>query len=191
MPFELFFPKTFYYRDELISEEENGVLLAAAHALRREYPESTRSNLYTTYGSLASILERDEFQLLRRAIIADVIRYLREIETRDGHTCLISDSWISISSPGDYERMHLHAGSYVSGVYYIKAVPDCGRIFFENMDDNLWASARTRRENQNSISYEPRARRLLLFNSNAPHHVARNQSPDERIALSFNVALTS
>jgi uncharacterized protein (TIGR02466 family) len=190
MPFEYFFPKTFYYRDGLISEEDNQALLAAAHALRQEVPESTRANLYTTYGSLSNVLEREEFQALRQAIIADVVLYLGQIETRDGHSCAISDSWVSISSPGDYERMHIHAGAYVSGVYYIKAAPDCGRLFFENMDDNLWASARTRAENQNSISYAPSERRLLLFNSCVPHHVAQNRSGTERIALSFNVALT-
>jgi uncharacterized protein (TIGR02466 family) len=190
MPFEFYFPKTFYYRDELLQEEENRQLVDAAHELRREFPESTRENLYTTYGSLATVLDREVFHLLRQAVFAEVMVYLQQIETRAGHSCFVTDSWVSISSPGNYERMHMHAGSYVSGVYYIQVAPDCGRIFFENMDDNLWASARTRLENQNSISYEPRARRLILFNSTMPHHVAQNRSGQERIALSFNVALS-
>ena len=189
MPLQFFFPKTFYYRDELLAEDENRALVDAAHELRREFPESTRPNLYTTYGSLANVFDREAFHPLRDAIAAEVVTYLRQIETRNGHDCVITDSWVSISSPGNYERMHMHAGSYVSGVYYIQAPPDCGSICFENMDDNLWASHRTRVENQNSISFEPRERRLILFNSNVAHHVAQNMSGEERIALSFNVAL--
>jgi len=189
MPFELFFPKTFYFQDEIVPEAENRALVEAARALRREFPESTRANLYTTYGSVASVLDRAEWAPLAQAVAGHVAAYLRQTETRTDLRCTIPDSWVSISSPGEYERMHIHAGSYVSGVYYLATAPGCGNIFFETMDDNLWASARTRPENFNSISYEPRDRRLILFNSNVPHHVAQNRSAGERIALSFNVAL--
>jgi uncharacterized protein (TIGR02466 family) len=189
MPFELFFPKTFYYRDELIAEPDNRALVEAVHALRREVPESTRANLYTTYRSVANVLARAEFATLREAIAGEVALYLRQIETRDGYACAVSDSWVSVSSPGDYERMHVHAGAYVSGVYYIQTAADCGRLFFEEMNDNLWASNRSRTENFNTISYEPLERRLILFNSHVAHHVAQNRSVSERIALSFNVAL--
>ena len=33
MPVEYFFPKAFYYQDELLSEDENGRLLQAARSL--------------------------------------------------------------------------------------------------------------------------------------------------------------
>ena len=85
--------------------------------------------------------------------------------------------------------MHTHGDSYVSGVYYIKTAPECGRIIFENLDDNLWASARERRENLNAVSFEPVERRVILFNSQVPHHVSQNMSQSERIALSFNIAI--
>lgn len=189
MPFEFFFTRTFYYRDALLTEAENAVLIEAAHALRAEIPESTRPNLYTTYGSIGDVLARDAFAPLRRALIPEIHSYLGQVETRDGQQAVITDSWISISYPGNYERMHTHGGSYVSGVYYIKTSPECGRIFFENLDDNLWASKRTRPENWNTVSYEGVERRLILFNSQVPHHVAQNRSQSERIALSFNVAL--
>lgn len=189
MPFEFFFPKTFYFRDDLISEAGNASLVAAAHALRQEFPQSSRGNLYTTYGSVANVLERDDFAVLREALREEIVGYLQQIETREGANCGITDAWVSISAPGNYERMHTHPGSYVSGVYYLQTPDGCGRLTFENMEDNLWYSARSRRENQNAISYEPRARRLVMFNSQVPHHVGQNLSDSERIALSFNVAL--
>lgn len=190
MPFEFFFPKTFYYRDELISEDANRELVEEARALRQEFPNSTRQNLYTTFGSLQNVLERAAFSTLRDALREEVILYLEQIETPPGKRLVISNAWIGISSPGNYERMHIHPGSYVSGVYYLKAPKDSGRIFFENLDDNLWCSERTRRENLNAVSYEPLERRLILFNSQVPHHVGQNRSDLDRIALSFNVALT-
>ena len=189
MPFEHYFPRTFYYRDEVLTRSENDLLRAAALRLRERHPRSTRANLYTTYGTIADVLAGEDFAALRQALVGDIQAYLQQIETNPARTAAITDSWIGISSPGNYERMHIHGGSYVSGAYYIQSTADCGRIFFENMDDNLWASARTRQENWNTVSFEPVERRVILFNSQVPHHVSQNASQGERIALSFNVSL--
>jgi len=189
MPFEFYFPRTFYYRDDVLVPDANERLRAAAARLRQRFPSSTRPNLYTTYGSVADVLAIEDFAPLREALIGDIQAYLQQIETNPARTAAIADSWIGISAPGNYERMHTHGGSYISGTYYIQSAPDCGRIFFESMDDNLWASARTRRENWNAVSFEPVERRVILFNSQVPHHVSQNASQRERIALSFNVAL--
>jgi uncharacterized protein (TIGR02466 family) len=189
MPFEFYFPKTFYYRDDVLTEAENETLLVAARKLRQEFPHSTRPNLYTTYGSIADVLAGEAFAELRRALVTDIQAYLEQLETSASHEAIITDSWISISAPGNYERMHTHGGSYVSGVYYIKVAPESGRISFETLDDNLWASARKRQENWNALSFDPVERRVILFNSQVPHYVSQNMSQIERIALSFNVTI--
>lgn len=189
MPAEFFFPKVFYFKDDLISEFENCSVCEAALALRLEFPKSTRANLYTTYGSIPNVLERAEFTHLRLALADQIGRYLEILETRPGLRCVITDSWVSISAPGNYERMHTHDGAYISGVYYLQAGLDCGNLYFEELSDNLWASLRSRPENFNSVSYAPKERRGIFFNSRVPHHVGQNASTQERIALSFNVAL--
>lgn len=189
MPIEYFFPKAFYYKDELINEDANERLVEAAHSLRQEFPLSTRSNLYTTYGSVPDIFARSEFSVLHNGLINEIGQYLDILETRPGNKYAISDSWVSISSPGNYERMHTHDGSYISGVYYIRTAPDCGDLSFEELSDNLWASARTKPENFNTVRYAPKDRRLILFNSKIPHSVGQNLSSSERIALSFNIII--
>src|SRR5271170_7516448 len=116
MPFEFFFPRTFYYRDQILSEADNAPLVDAAYALRRAFPRSTRPNLYTTYGSLADVLTGAAFAGLRQVLTAEIALYLEQIETRGHYQAVITDSWISISAPGNYERMHTHGGCYASGV---------------------------------------------------------------------------
>jgi uncharacterized protein (TIGR02466 family) len=189
MPFEYHFPKMFDYRDGLLAVPEHEAARAAALALRDELPQSSRANLYTTYGSVANVLERAELAPLRLALQDEILLCLERLETRAGQRAVVSDAWISISSPGNFERMHTHGGAYLSGVYYIQTGPDCGKIGFEQLDDNLWASRRTARENWNSVSFEAVEGRLILFNSQVPHHVSQNMGATERIALSFNVAL--
>lgn len=58
--------------------------MQTARALRQEIPESSRTNLYTTYGSVANILERREFAVLRDALISQIVEYLAILETREG-----------------------------------------------------------------------------------------------------------
>lgn len=189
MPTEYFFPKAFYYEDGIVTEEENNNLIEAANQLVNEFPESTRSNLYTTYGSLPNILERKEFTKLRDAIVSHVNTFLNILETGQGNKYSITDSWVSISSPGNFERMHTHDGAYISGVYYINTLPNCGNLYFEELSDNLWASARSKKEHYNTVSYAPVERRVILFNSKVPHYVGQNESSGKRVALSFNIAI--
>lgn len=189
MPVEYFFPKTFYYNDEIIAKEINERLIEFVRLLKTEIPLSTRSNLYTTYGSVRNILEREAFKELYNVLIEEINIYLNILETSPGNKFKITDSWISISSPGNYERMHSHDGAYISGVYYLKTSPKCGNIIFETLSDNLWASTRSKPENFNSVSFEAKERRLILFNSIVAHSVGKNLSNDDRIALSFNVAI--
>jgi uncharacterized protein (TIGR02466 family) len=189
MPFEFYFPRTFYHRDDVLTPAENDALVDAARKLRQEFPHSTRPNLYTTYGSIADVLAGEAFAPLRRALVKDIQVYLEQLETSASCEAIITDSWISIAAPADYERMHTHDGSYLSGVYYIKTAPECGRLSFESLSDNLWASARVKRENWNAVNFEPVERRVVLFNSQVAHCVSQNMSQSERIALSFNVAI--
>jgi uncharacterized protein (TIGR02466 family) len=190
MPVEYFFPKAFYYKDDIISETENEKLKQAAFHLRDQFKISSRPNLYTTYGIIPNVLERKEFDQLKLLIYKEIEQFSMILETGESYNYVISDAWISISGPGNYERMHTHDGAYISGVYYIKTHPDCGNLFFEEMSDNLWASTRSKPENFNSVSYTPLDRRIILFNSKVPHCVGQNMSSGDRIALSFNVILS-
>lgn len=189
MPFEYYFPKLIYFRDQLLEPAQHQQLLTAVQQIRHEFPTSTRKNLYTTYGNIANLLERPGFGVLQQALRAEVALYLAKLETRAQYRVEFSDAWVSISAPGNYERMHTHDGAYVSGVYYLQCPPACGAICFEELSDNLWASQRQQQENWNAVTFDAVEGRLLLFNSKLPHAVGQNCSDDERIALSFNVIL--
>ncbi|ALQ08754.1 hypothetical protein D172_012275 [Pseudoalteromonas sp. Bsw20308] len=173
-----------------MSDEQNNLLARAVIALKKELPHSTRDNLYTTYQTINNILQQAPFDLLQARLSENIGAYLAQIETRETANPIITNSWVSISSKGNYERMHSHPGSYISGVYYIKAPDNSGDIYFENLEDNMWLSQRTKRENFNTVSYPAIERRLILFNSQVPHHVSQNESEHDRIALSFNVAFS-
>ena len=113
-----------------------------------------------------------------------------------------SNFWINISGKHNYNRLHSHNGSFISGVYYIKVPKNSGAIVFENPScmfientfkkfDNLTFSGAEDFNSYNSPEWriEPLVGQLIMFPSYLRHYVEENQSDDDRISLSFNIMI--
>ena len=44
----------------------------------------------------------------------------------------MGNMWANINPPGGYNRPHVHPNSHFSGVYYIKAPKNSGKLFLMN-----------------------------------------------------------
>lgn len=103
----------------------------------------------------------------------------------------ILNLWININKYKDANASHTHPGSYISGVFYIKAPKNCGNIVFKNsnqienfIQENIFSSF----TNVNSSLYHvsPEENVLYLFPSWLEHYVEPNLSKKNRISISFN-----
>ena len=47
-------------------------------------------------------------------------------------TQFMHNAWININNYGDYNVVHNHPYSHISGVYYLKTPKDCGRLVLQN-----------------------------------------------------------
>lgn len=86
---------------------------------------------------------------------------------------------------------HIH-GETFSGVFYLKAPENSGRLVLTNPGINrLWNGCNlTQSKNQftgEMMKIEPEEGSLIIFPSYLPHFVETNQHDDERISISFNV----
>ena len=104
------------------------------------------------------------------------------------------DYWFNINSFGDYNTLHHHRGSLLSGVYYIDLPSDskkCGKIVFRRDDDmEYYVPEGTKPEIMGtSVQYDPIVARLILFPSWLKHEVQGNRTKGERISMSFNYQL--
>jgi uncharacterized protein (TIGR02466 family) len=102
----------------------------------------------------------------------------------------ITDSWINISAPGDYQEYHNHTNNHFSAVYYVKAPKDSGDIVFRSFEADTdmfpipvkvmnYASFKT-------FSFSPEEGALLIFRSNLRHMVEKNTSNESRISVAMN-----
>lgn len=92
------------------------------------------------------------------------------------------NAWINVNSSLDHNYFHCHAGSDVSGVFWVKADKNSGSLVFPNPNQySQWYTI----EEEHKI-FEPEEGKLLLFPASMNHFVTRNLSDTTRISLSFN-----
>ena len=107
----------------------------------------------------------------------------------------VGNAWVTIYPQEAYVPQHIHAGFWVSGVYYVKAEESCGEIIFQ---DPAWlAKSMTISSNDlvplgfpappTGYQYAPKTGDLLLFPSWLPHNTNPNLSEEDRIICSFNL----
>ena len=120
-------------------------------------------------------------------------RYLEEIEGADidRATLRITQSWLNNTKPGESHHSHSHRNSYLSGVFYLKCLPN-DSINFTNRSKGSYHNMEFSKErvtewNSNGVIANVKKGDLILFPSWVPHHVDINETKDnERISLSFN-----
>ena len=102
----------------------------------------------------------------------------------------LKNFWYNVNNYGDYNTLHNHRGSILSGVFYIN-VPDenMGKINFERSDDISYYLPPLDKYNNitgERASYSPETGKLLIFPSWTKHSVDGSRSEQQRISMSFN-----
>ncbi len=137
------------------------------------------SDLFTTYP--------DELKEFESKIDKVLMNVRQEIDVPH---LILSEFWININGYGDYNKLHNHPGSFLSGVFYID-VPDknMGDIHFLRGDDMKYYITKLPNPNNftgQHVRYAPKSGKLIIFPSWLEHHVDGNRSKHKRISLSFN-----
>lgn len=99
--------------------------------------------------------------------------------------------WAIINKKNDFNIVHTHPHSYLSAAYYVKAPKNCGKFQVENLNIVRRHSS-PEIANQNELNaqvggLEINEGDLLIFPGYLPHKVAKNESDEDRIVISFNV----
>ena len=104
----------------------------------------------------------------------------------------LGNMWANINPPGGYNRPHIHANSLFSGVYYIKAPANSGKLVCNDPRPGAQTVMPTRKKGQppkhlwREVHLEPKVNRIIMFPAWLWHGVETNKSNDIRISVSFN-----
>jgi|TARA_B100000085_G_scaffold281224_1_gene307427 uncharacterized protein (TIGR02466 family) len=144
-------------------------------------------NVDSTHKLRTNIFEVARLKGLRQAIFSHAKEYLSEIGYKELDTLHFENCWANISSEGDYLFPHLHNGSLLSGVYYVKCdMRD--RIKFYNTPSMLPEPTTYTQYNAQFAEYSCVPGSLLMFTSDMMHGTDK-QIGEEKIAISFNLNL--
>jgi uncharacterized protein (TIGR02466 family) len=100
--------------------------------------------------------------------------------------------WININGNHDYNLIHDHQNSILSGVYYVSVPEDNMGDLVLHRGDNMefFMTSKVEREftmsNALSATKQAKESTFYLFPSWVKHHVERNESNKERISIAFN-----
>lgn len=99
--------------------------------------------------------------------------------------------WAIINKKNDFNIVHTHPNSYLSAAYYVKAPKNCGKFQVENLNiARRHSSPEIIKKNELNAQVgglEINEGDLLIFPGYLPHKVAKNESDEDRIVISFNV----
>ena len=104
----------------------------------------------------------------------------------------LGNMWANINYQGGYNKPHIHPNSLFSGVYYVHAQPNSGKLVCNDPRPGIQTTMPTRKPGQppkhlwREAHLEPKPGRIIMFPAWLWHCVEPNQSNDIRISVSFN-----
>ena len=103
--------------------------------------------------------------------------------------------WININSPGSFNSTHVHSGSHLSGVFWIKCPYKSGDLIldspfnFSSYDEmkNYEDDFKFKNNIYETYKLFPQEGKIVIFPSHIHHEVSANLSKDDRISVAFNL----
>ena len=189
---EYFFPTIIYIKDLPNPEGLNSYLEKHIIEWSNQDKGVNKTNV-NGWHSQTDMNHRKEYEPL----IKELFTMQNEV-TQEEHLDIkakLGNMWANINPPGGYNQSHLHPNSLFSGAYYVKALPNSGRLSLMDPRPGVQQVMPTRkpgklpRELWRETYYSPVPGRIIIFPSWMWHKVEPNKSNDIRISVSFNFIL--
>jgi uncharacterized protein (TIGR02466 family) len=202
---EMYFPTPIFYSDIPDAFALNEAIRPHIYAWRDHDPAGiVRSNVKRlgSWHSTDDMNRRPEYEALANSILAAGSIVFEQFGYDPAFAVAFDNMWANINPRYGLNRSHIHPNVLWSGVYYVQAPADCGRILFT--DPRAQAAILTPRyapgprkpEVWSEVYFEAVAGRLILFPAWLVHEVEPNMAEAEgpagdRISISFNLVQRS
>ena len=186
MIIEKFFPTFVYGKDVQLDNNK----LAQDIVNWSNQDKGVKKTNYNGWHSTTDMGNKPEYQLL----VTELMRMQKEIYDNEhlDRYAKLGNMWANINPPGSMNRPHVHPNALFSGVYYIKAQPNSGRLkIFDprpgtHMQMPVRKSGNPGKDLWRDASIEPKIGRIIMFPAWLWHSVEENMSNDIRISVRFN-----
>jgi uncharacterized protein (TIGR02466 family) len=157
--------------------------------------EPLRDNSGNLIHESIKILDRPELASLKAEILEHINYFVYEVLAYVDVEVELLQSWINVTTPGQYHHIHRHTNSIVSGTYYPFGTEKAPLVFHNpNVFQFVPNTDPTKQSpvsmiSKNCLYVSPSPSELLLWLSPLVHGVKSNESNNNRVSLSFNVMI--
>lgn len=172
-------------------EENKDTFLSCIRKFKENNPDSEEKSNINGYQSSATLQTQEELASLFNYVCGMAAQATKDLNFIDCDVFL-THAWVNFNDSREcMNTQHIH-GETFSGVFYLKAPEESGRLVLVNPGINrLWNGCNlTQSKNQftgEMIKIDPEEGSVILFPAYLPHFVEPNRHDDERISISFNI----
>jgi uncharacterized protein (TIGR02466 family) len=202
MATDYYFSTPIHARDLPLDDNFNAALLRDIRTWQATDPHGIiRSNIPDTNGwhSPLDMHKRSGFSEIHTHIVNACRDLFDTLHYDPQFTPVVDSMWANINPRHAQNRSHMHPDCLWSGVYYVQAPPDCGRISFS--DPRIQSRVISPRYHPEAdlplyawpeIYFDAKAGRLILFPAWLVHEVEPNTTTldgeaGHRVSISFNI----
>lgn len=176
------------------SESINTELKNYIYKKKEKNPEGTKKSNVNGWHSDEFDLKNENLKNFISEISKNIGSAIKDMDwDLETQIVKITSMWSIINNKDAFNEKHHHGNSALSAAYYVKAEQNAGNIvFYDPRQANVFhhpTSKQVNSVNAQVQSVTPKAGTLVLFPSYLEHKVNPNLSNEERIVISFNVAL--
>jgi uncharacterized protein (TIGR02466 family) len=184
------FPKCLYITDKIclkhLDEFEESIGVMANQTKKNSLLNVNSSHTVNSY-----IHKLPPFNILEKEIMIHVKKYMYHYGYSPHRIseAFIQSMWFNISNKEDFLFPHIHPGSLLSGVFYIKTTDENVILFHDNLK-NIYEDPEVTNEFSETIkTVKCEPGRLIIFSSDLSHSTPVQNIVGEKISISFNVVL--
>ena len=132
------------------------------------------------------------FDVLNDVIIKFAKDFHEYMNLKKDYTQILDNMWFNINPTGGTNKPHSHPGAVFSGVFYLKAPENSGKINFVNpcrAHDYHFNQDTVEKYNNYTWSgyyHLPKSGKLVMFPASIEHYVDGNTTGEDRISIAFN-----
>lgn len=196
-----YFPTMIFQYDIENCEQLNKQLLDLTYAERESGIAVNKSNTAElgSWHSATMLHKQAAYQPLLTEIDATLSRISEELKYALDQELKITTMWSIINPPGNGNRAHVHPNSLWSGVYYVQAPENAGKIEFVDprtvliMNQPKYETKKKRpRDCWTKVNFKPVPGRMIIFPAWLYHGVDINTTKEkgraaDRVIMSFNI----
>ena len=145
-------------------------------------------------------IHQDDNNIIKDTIFDHVAWYFSSNKILKEDTRLeFTAMWTMINGLNNYNEYHMHSGSDIAGVFWIKAPEGSGNLYFTSPQAYAYFAEERHyseeyKEKNNFYSgywFPPTEGRIIMFPSALYHSVKPNTQDLDRISVSFNITLST